>query len=227
MFDRIYGRRYFSSKALIRSIQLSMIPIIIFIILVVVFGQKFWMLLSWETALFAFLPRICLNIAVDFINIARSRYILQHLKNAQKFARASMIYLAIDVLCAMTLSIVFNIIAMNVFSILYTSYLTREIQLNLQLNFLNLTNEAARLFVWEYFYSLFAFREKEAVFVYLSILPSLLIYILVAGVAISKLGAWLKWPFSHIRFRKPFSFVFTISGTGIATILMIVGASWI
>ena len=165
IFERVYGKKYLSYTALKRSIQLSTIPLVIVILLLAVFQEQLWMFLAWEAVAFALIPRVLINIALDYINIMRSKYVIYRLSNTRHFIQSCLAYLVVDLAALFILSLVFNILAMNVFSILYTWYLTKMIQPNFQIDFLNLMDKSAREFMSKYFLSLIFLHEKEGTFV--------------------------------------------------------------
>jgi hypothetical protein len=180
-------------------------------------------LISWETIVFGLLPRFCMNVVADFLNIAGTRWSLRWIQKGRSLL--SQITIAIlDIARVIVVAIVLNLIALDVFRVLYISYVTASFE-DIGDSFLSLTNPHQRHFLFEYIKQLLMLHEKEAVLVLSSLFPSFLLILFIVVSWLKHIWSYVSNPinylFGHIEYHNPFTLVFSIGGFVVAVIYVI------
>jgi hypothetical protein len=224
-FSKIYGNRYVSRQVLKRIIQLSAIPLLGGILLFWALGRPVWMMLTWETVAFALIPRLLLTMVSDFLNITKTRYLIRHLQSAKSVIARSGLLLLLDFLIATILSIAVTVAAMNIFSILYTSQLRQRFTWAWQTDVFDYHDRTTRHFIREYIGGLINLNDVDGLFLYISYLPFLLLCIYIVGLVfskiLSKVANWLRLPLTRLQYQQPFLFVFRVTATAVAAMLVV------
>ena len=224
LYDRVYGAKTLGWKPLLRAFQLTIFPFAFFVVFWVFSRTPVWLLISWETVVFGLLPRFFMNVVADFVNIAGTRWSLRWIR--KKRSLLTQIAIAVlDVTRVIIVAILLNLIALDMFRILYTGYLSASIE-NIGDSYLSLSNPYQRKFLIEYTRQLLMLHEKEAVLIFSSLLPSFLLCLFIVVSWLKHIGSYVSNPIDylldHLEYSSPFTLVFSIGGCAMAGMYVVI-----
>lgn len=216
LYDRVYGTKYVAWKPLLRACQLTLFPFGLLCLYWVATSTPVWLLISWETIVFGLLPRLFMSVGADFFNIAATRWSIRLIKkhNASLFSQIAIV--SFDIIRVVMIAILLNLVALDLFRMLYVAFLTSSFSDIVSDSFLAISDSSRRSFLIRYVRELLLFREKEASFLFLPLFPSLLLCLFVVVSWIEHIGNYLSKPLnyflSHLEYPTPFTFIFSICG---------------
>jgi hypothetical protein len=87
------------------------------------------------------------------------------------------------------------------------------------------SHPTTRHFIREYIGGLIYLQDVDGLFLYSSYLPFLLLCIYTVGLVfskiLSKVANWLRLPMTRVQYQQPFLFVFRITATAVAAMLVV------
>jgi hypothetical protein len=214
LYDRVYGTKYVAWKPLLRACQLTLLPFGLLCLYWVATSTPVWLLISWETIAFGLLPRLLMSVAVDFFNIAATRWSIKLIKKRKVSLISQIAIILFDIIRVIVIAILLNLIALDLFRLLYVAFLTFSLSDSVSGSFLAISDPSHRSFLIRYIRELLLFHEKEASFLFLPLFPSLLLCLFVVVSWIEHIGNYLSKPLNyflaHLEYSTPFTFIFSI-----------------
>jgi hypothetical protein len=224
LYDRVYGTKYVAWRPLLRACQLTLLPFGLLCLYWVATSTPVWLLISWETIVFGLLPRLLMSVAADFFNIAATRWSITLIKKRKASLISQIAIVLFDIIRVIVIAILLNLVALDLFRLLYVAFLTSSFSDSVSGSFLAISDPSHRSFLIQYITELLLFHEKEASFLFLPLFPSLLLCLFVVVSWIEHIGNYLSKPLnyflSHLEYSSPFTFVFSLGG-------IIAGLLWI